>query len=100
MPPKVGNMSTQPQQQQQSSSEECSKESTILNGPRHQKEMSAQGHPSGSADSMPQGPAPTAPTSQNWRTTMGSPSHKSEQRSPGSTRMKWSHQWIHQSTCG
>ena len=55
-------MSTQPQQQQQSSSKEGSKENTILNGPRHQKERSAQGHPSGSADSMPQGPAPTAPT--------------------------------------
>ena len=55
-------MSTQPQQQQQSSSEEGSKENTILNRPRHQKERSAQGHPSGPADSMPQGPAPTAPT--------------------------------------
>ena len=53
-------MSTQPQQQQQSSSEEGSKENTILNGPRHQKERSDQGHPSGPADSMPQGPAPTA----------------------------------------
>ena len=52
-------MSTQPQQQQQSSSEEGSKENTILNGLRHQKERSAQGHPSGPADSMPQGPAPT-----------------------------------------
>ena len=62
VPPKVGNMPTQPQQQQQSSSEEGSKENTILNGPRHQKEMGAQGHPSGPADSMPQGPAPTAPT--------------------------------------
>ena len=39
--PKVGNMSTQPQQQQQSSSEEGSKENTILNRPRHQKERSA-----------------------------------------------------------
>ena len=55
-------MSTQPQQQQQSSSEEGSKENTILNGPRHQKERSAQGHPSGPADSVPQGPASTAPT--------------------------------------
>ena len=55
-------MPTQPQQQQQSSSEEGSKENIILNGPRHQKGMGAQGHPSGSADSMPQGPAPTAPT--------------------------------------
>ena len=57
-------MSTQQQQQQQSSSEEGSKENTILNGPRHQRGRSAQGHPSGPADSMPQGPAPTAPTSQ------------------------------------
>ena len=62
IPPKVGNMPTQPQQQQQSSSEEGNKENTILNGSRHQKEMGAQGHPSGPADSMPQGPAPTAPT--------------------------------------
>ena len=60
MPPKVGNMSTQPQQ---SSSEEGSKENTILNGPRHQKERSDQGHPSGPADSVPQGPAPAAPSS-------------------------------------
>ena len=64
VPPKVGNMSTQPQQQQQSSSKEGSKENTILSGPRHQKERSAQGHPSGPADKEPQGPAPTAPTSQ------------------------------------
>ena len=51
IPPKVGNMPTQPQQQQQSPSEEGSKENTILNGPRHQKEMGAQGHPSGPVDS-------------------------------------------------
>ena len=62
IPPKVSNEPTQPQQQQQSSSEEGSKENTILNGPRHQKEMGAQSHPSGPANSMPQGPAPTAPT--------------------------------------
>ena len=37
--PNVSNMPTQLQQQQQSSSEEGSKETTILNGPRHQKEM-------------------------------------------------------------
>ena len=59
IPPKVSNKPTQPQQQQQSSSKEGSKENTILNGPRHQKEMGAQGHPSGPADSVPQGPAPT-----------------------------------------
>ena len=62
VPPKVGNMPMQPQQQQQSSSEEGSKENTILNRPSHQKERGAQGHPSGPADSVPQGPAPTAPT--------------------------------------
>ena len=62
IPPKVGNLSTLPQQQQQSLSKEGSKENTILNGMRHQKERSAQGHPSGPADSVPQGPAPTAPT--------------------------------------
>ena len=64
VPPKAGNMSTQPQQQQQSSSEEGSKESTILSGPRHQKGGSAQDHPSGPADSEPQASTPTAPSSQ------------------------------------
>ena len=98
IPPKVGNMSTQPQQQQ-SLSEEGSQENTILNRLRHQKERSAQGHPSGPADSVPQGPAPTAPTSQTGGPPMGSPSQQSEQRSPGSTRMQWNLQWIHQSTC-
>ena len=62
IPPKVSNEHTQPQQQQQSSSEEGRKENTILNGCRHQRETGAQGHPSGPADSVPQGPAPTAPT--------------------------------------
>ena len=52
------------QPQQRSSSEEGSKENTILNRPRFKRERSAQGHPSGSADKMPQGPAPTAPTTQ------------------------------------
>ena len=55
-------MATQPQQQ--SSSKEGSKENTILNGPRHNTERSAQGHPSGSTDKKPQAPAPTAPTRQ------------------------------------
>ena len=63
IPPKVGNMPTQ-QQQQQSSSKEGSKENTILNGPRKKREKSAQGCPSGLADKMPQGSAPTAPTTQ------------------------------------
>ena len=95
-------MPTQLQQQQQSSSEGGSKENTILNGQRHQKERSAQGHPSGLADSMPQGPAPTAPThtSQTEGPPRAPPSQQSEQRSPGSTRTQWNHQWIHQSTCG
>ena len=62
VPPKAGNMSTQPQQQQ-SSSEEGTKENTILNGPRHHRGGSAQEHPSGPADSVPQGPTPTAPSS-------------------------------------
>ena len=61
IPPKVSNMPTQLQQQQQSSSKEGSKENTIHNGPRHQREMDAQDHPSGPADA-PQGPAPTAST--------------------------------------
>ena len=55
-------MATQPQQQ--SSSEEGSKEKTILNGPRQDRERSAQDRPSGSTDDRPQGPAPTAPTMQ------------------------------------
>ena len=62
IPPKADNMATQPQQQ--SSSKEGSRENTILNRPRCDRERSAQGHPSGSADKMPQGPAPTAPTTQ------------------------------------
>ena len=60
VPPKVSNKPTQPQQQQQSSSKEGSKENTILNGPRYQKEMGAQGHLSGPADSMPQGRSPNS----------------------------------------
>ena len=44
-------------------SEEGSKENTILNGPIHHKERNDQGHPSGPTDSVPQGPAPTAPSS-------------------------------------
>ena len=80
MPPKVSNKPTQPQKQQQSSFKEGSKENTILNGPRHQKEMGAQDHPSGPADSIPQGPAPysTYTYITNWRTTMGSASQQSE----------------------
>ena len=54
VPPKTDNMAAQPQQ---SSSEEGSKENTILNGPRHDRERSAQGCPSGSTDDRPQGPA-------------------------------------------
>ena len=55
-------MATQPQQQ--SSSEEGSKENTILNRPRHDREKSAQSHPSKPTDDRPQGSAPTAPTTQ------------------------------------
>ena len=57
-------MSTQPQQQHQSSSEEGSQENTIFNGLRCLRERNTQGHPSGPTDSVPQGPAPTAPSSQ------------------------------------
>ena len=64
IPPKAGNMSTQPQQQQQSLSKKGSKENTILNGPRHQRGGNAQDHPSDPVDSMPQGPTPVAPSSQ------------------------------------
>ena len=55
-------MAAQPQQQL--SSKEGSKENTILNGPRNDRERSAQGHPSGSTGNKPQGPAATAPTTQ------------------------------------
>ena len=95
--PKVGNMSTQPQQQQ-SLSKEGSKENTILSRLRHQKERSAQDHPSGPADSVPQGPAPAVPASQTGGPPWAPPVNN-QNRSPGSTRMQWTHQWIHQSTC-
>ena len=62
IPPKTDNMATQPQQQL--SSEKGSKENTILNRPRQNRERSAQGHPSWSTDDRPQGPAPTAPSTQ------------------------------------
>ena len=80
VPPKVGNMPTQPQQQQQSSSEEGSKENTILNGPRHQKEMECSGS---SFRPSRQHATRTSPYSTytyitNWRTTIGSPSQQSE----------------------
>ena len=55
-------MATQPQQQ--SSSEEGSKENTILNRPRHNKENSAQSCPSKPTDDRPQGSAPPAPVTQ------------------------------------
>ena len=84
IPPKAGNMSTQPQQQQ-SSSKEGSKENTILNRPRHQRRGSAQDHPSGPADSEPQGPAPTAPSSQTggppWAPPVNNP-NKNHQGPP------------------
>ena len=51
VPPNMDNMATQPQQQ--SSSEEGSKENTILNGPRHDRERSAQSHPSKPIDDRP-----------------------------------------------
>ena len=60
--PNTDNMATQPQQQ--SSSEEGSKENTILNRPRHDRERSAQSCPSKPTDDRPQGSAPTAPTTQ------------------------------------
>ena len=51
IPPEIDNMAAQPQQQ--SLSEEGSKENTILNGPQHNKEKSAQSHPSKPADDRP-----------------------------------------------
>ena len=64
-------MATQPQQQ--SSSEEGSKENTILNRPRNNRERSAQGCPSGPTGNKPQGPAPTAPTTQAGRPSQAPP---------------------------
>ena len=61
IPLKADNIAAQPQQ---SSSEEGSKENTILNGPRNNRERSAQGHPSRPTGNKPQGSAPTAPTTQ------------------------------------
>ena len=78
VPPKVGNMPTQPQQQQQSSSEEGSKENTILNGPRHLRERSAQGHPSGPSRQCATRTSPYSTFITNWRTTTGSLSQQSE----------------------
>ena len=40
----------------------AAKRNTILNEPRHNRERSAQSHPSKSTDDRPQGSAPTAPT--------------------------------------
>ena len=87
-------MAAQPQQQ--SSSKEGSKENTILNGPRHNRERSAQSHLSGSTDDRPQGSAPTAPTTQ-----AGGPPQAAQ--SPIQTETTRIHrntmtQWIHQST--
>ena len=111
MPPNVNNTPAQPQQQQQSSSEEGSEENTILNGPRHQKEMGAQDHPSGPAESVTTRTSPysTYTYITNWRTTTWAPpvnnqnveghqTHNHHQfhapRPPGSTGMQWNHQWI------
>ena len=52
------------------------------------EERSAQGHPAGSADKMPQGPAPTAPTTQAGGPQQAPPSQQYKQRPPGSTRMQ------------
>ena len=83
IPPKAGNMCTQPQQQQ-SSSEEGSKENTILNGPRHQSWGSAQDHPSGPVDSEPQGPAPAVPTSQTGGPPQAPPVNNQNKNHQGS----------------
>ena len=79
-------MATQPQQQ--SSSEEGSKENTILNRPKQNRERSAQGHPSGSTDDRPQGPALTAPTTKIGGPPQAPPSQQSKQKLPGSTGMQ------------
>ena len=78
-------MATQPQQQ--SSSKEGSKENTILNGPRHDRERSAQGCPSGLTDNMPQGPAPTAPTTQAGGPPQAPP--VTSPSKPETTRIHW-----------
>ena len=63
--------------------------------------MGAQDHPSGPADSMPQGPATTAPThtSQTGGPPQAPPVNNQNKDQLGSTRMQWNHQWIHQSIC-
>ena len=112
-------MATQPQQQ--SSSEEGSKENTILNGPRNER-VSAQDHPSGSADKMPQGPAPTAPTTQTGgppqappvnnqnrnqqdplecnEVTKGSTRAPADGKGPGATKVKRKASELHPGTMG
>ena len=100
VPPKAGNMSNQPQQQQQSSSEEDSKENTILNGPRHLRERSAQGHPSGPPDSVPQGPAPTAPSSQTGGPPRAPPVNNQNRDHQGPPEHNGTTSGFHWSTCG
>ena len=79
IPPKTDNTATQPQQ---SLSKVGSKENTILNGPAIDREKSTQGCPSRSTGNKPQGPAPTAPTTQ-----AGGPS-----QAPPVTKPSTSHQ--------
>ena len=83
VPPKAGNMSTQPHQQQQSLSEEGSKENTILNGPRHHREGKCSGSSFRPSRQHATGTSPCSTYITNWRTTMGSPSQKSEQKPTG-----------------
>ena len=85
IPPKEDNIAAQPQQ---SSSEEGSKENTILNVPRNDRERSAQGCPSRPTGNKPQGSAPTAPTTQ-----AGGPS-----QAPPVTKPNTNHHRIHQNT--
>ena len=98
IPPKVGNMPTQ-QQQQQSSSEEGSKENTILNGPRNERGKDVLKAILQGQQIKCHKDSPYSTHITNQRTTTGSPSQQSKQRPPGSTRMQWHHQHIHQSTC-
>ena len=73
IPPKADNVAAQPQQ---SSSKEGSKENTILNRPRNNRERSAQGHPPRPTGNKPQGLGPTAPTPQAGGPSQAPPATK------------------------
>ena len=56
-------------------------------------------HPSGPADSVPQEPAPAAPTSQTGGPPQAPPVNNQNKNHQDPPEVQWNHQWIHQSTC-